>query len=375
MVNQIQEGSLNVLHGIYATVYAPIWYRILGAKVGRNAEISTAQGIVPTMLTLGDESFIADAVMLGDEEVDGGWMSLRPTVISRRSFIGNGAFVPDGSIVPENVLIGVHSRVPANELMQPGDTWLGSPAINLPAREQTRGFPERLTFHPSPARRLGRGIVEACRIITPHAVVIAVGYTAVLDIMPLTDQGRWAAVAGYLMATGLLYGIGVFALMVAAKWLLIGRYGQRAVPMWTPFVWVSEAITNVFEGLTVPNFMRYLRGTPWLPLAFNALGCRIGRGVYLDTTDFTEFDCVEIGDHSELNALTCPQTHLFEDRVMKIDKVLIGRQVTLSPRCAVLYSARVGDGTHLGPLTLVMKGESLPAGSRWHGCPAEPVSR
>ena len=35
--------------------------------------------------------------------------------------------------------------------------------------------------------------------------------------------------------------------------------------------------------------MRYLRGTPWLPLAFNLLGCRIGKGVYLDTTDITEF--------------------------------------------------------------------------------------
>jgi hypothetical protein len=50
--------------------------------------------------------------------------------------------------------------------------------------------------------------------------------------------------------------------------------------MWTPFVWLSEGITNLYEGIAVPNFMRYLRGTPWLPLAFNLLGCKIGRGVY-----------------------------------------------------------------------------------------------
>ncbi len=113
LVNQIQEASLNILHGVYATVYAPYWYRLLGAKVGRDAEISTAQGLVPDLLTLGDETFIADAVMLGDEEVDGGWMRMRPTVISRRSFVGNGAFIPDGTVLPENVLIGVHSRAPA----------------------------------------------------------------------------------------------------------------------------------------------------------------------------------------------------------------------------------------------------------------------
>ncbi|MBX4299055.1 hypothetical protein K4H04_25200, partial [Mycobacterium tuberculosis] len=79
------------------------------------------------------------------------------------------------------------------------------------------------------------------------------------------------------------------------KWLLIGRYKPRAVPMWTGFVWISEAITNLYEGIAVPNFVRYLRGTPGLPLALNLMGCKIGKGVYLDTTDVTEFDCVSIG--------------------------------------------------------------------------------
>jgi non-ribosomal peptide synthetase-like protein len=373
LVSQIQESSLQVLHGIYATVFAPYWYRLLGAKVGRDAEISTALGVVPDMLTLGDETFIADAVLLGDEEIDGGWMTMRPTVISHRSFVGNGAYIPDGTTLPENVLIGVHSRAPANERMQCGDTWLGTPPINLPAREQVSGYPEQLTFRPSLLRRIGRGLVEAFRIAAPHAIVIAVGYTLVLDLMPLAGAGRWREVIWSLSLAGFWYGIGTFAFVALFKWLLLGRYKKRAEPMWTPFVWLSEGVTNMYEGIAVPNFMRNLRGTPWLPLAFNLLGCRIGRGVYLDTTDITEFDCVSIGEYSELNALTCPQTHLFEDRVMKIDHVKIGARVYMGPRSTVLYSAEVRDNAKLGPLTLVMKGENIPAGSVWSGCPAAPV--
>ena len=373
LVSQIQESSLNVLHGIYATVFAPFWYRLLGAKVGRDAEISTALGVVPDMLTLGEETFIADAVLLGDEEIDGGWMTMRPTVISHRSFVGNGAYIPDGTTLPENVLIGVHSRAPANDRMKDGDTWLGTPPINLPAREQVSGYPEWLTFHPSPMRRLGRGLVEAFRIAAPHAIVIAVGYTIVLDLMPLAGAGRWLEVIWSLSVSGFWYGLGTFAFVAIFKWLLLGRYKKRAEPMWTPFVWLSEGVTNMYEGIAVPNFMRNLRGTPWLPIAFNLLGCRIGRGVYLDTTDITEFDCVSIGDYSELNALTCPQTHLFEDRVMKIDHVKIGARVYMGPRSAVLYSAEVGDDAKLGPLTLVMKGENIPSGSVWNGCPAAPA--
>jgi non-ribosomal peptide synthetase-like protein len=375
LVSQIQESSLNVLHGIYATVFAPYWYRLLGAKVGRDAEISTALGVVPDMLTLGDETFIADAVMLGDEEIDGGWMTMQPTVISHRSFVGNGAYIPDGTTLPEHVLIGVHSRAPDNAQMNSGDTWLGSPPINLPAREQTSGYPEWLTFHPSPLRRLGRGLIEAFRIVAPHALVIAVGYTLVLAVMPAAGAGRWGEVIWDLTVAGLIYGVGNYVFVVLLKWLLIGRYRKQSEPMWTPFVWLSEGVTNLYEGIAVPNFMRYLRGTPWLPLAFNILGARIGKGVYMDTTDITEFDCVQIGDHSELNALTCPQTHLFEDRVMKIDQVVIGEKVYMGPRAAVLYSAAVGNNARLGALTLVMKGETIPANGNWAGCPAAPAGK
>jgi len=373
LVNQIQESSLAVLHGVYATVYAPFWYRLLGAKVGRDAEISSALGLVPDMLTLGDETFIADAVMLGDEHIDGGWMTMQPTVISRRSFVGNGSYIPDGTTLPENVLIGVHSTAPANAQMHDGDTWLGSPPIHLPAREQTSGFPEHLTYRPSPVRRLARGLVEAFRIVAPHAIVISVGYTVVLNVMPMATDDRWNEVLFYLTAAGLLYGMGSFIFIMALKWLLLRRYRTCSVPMWTPFVWLSEGVTNMYEGIAVPSFLRYLRGTPWLPLALNLLGCRIGTGVYLDTTDITEFDCVTIGDYSEINGLACPQTHLFEDRVMKVDHVNIGRRVYMGPRSAVLYGAVVADQAQLGALTLVMKGEFIPAATSWKGCPAAPA--
>jgi non-ribosomal peptide synthetase-like protein len=298
---------------------------------------------------------------------------MQPTVVSHRSFVGNGSYIPDGTILPERVLVGVHTHAPDNAQMKSGDTWLGSPPIHLPAREEVSGYPEWLTYRPSPLRRLGRALVEAFRIVAPHAVVIAVGYTVVLDVVPIAGAGRWGEVVGDLAMAGLIYGVGNYLFVMAFKWLLLGRYRKRAEPMWTPFVWLSEGVTNMYEGIAVPNFMRYLRGTPMLPLAFNLLGCKIGRGVYLDTTDITEFDCVTIGDYSELNAFACPQTHLFEDRVMKIDGVDIGSKVYMGPRSAVLYSARVGDNARLGPLTLVMKGEHIPAGSSWAGCPAAPA--
>lgn len=370
LANQIQVASLHVLHGVYATVYAPFWYRLLGAKIGRNAEISTAMGLIPDMLTLGDDCFIADAVMLGDEEVDGGWMSVDYTVIGQRSFVGNGAYVPDGTTLPHDVLIGVQSKAPATEQMQPGQTWVGSPALELPARETLHGFPDALTFRPSRWRRLGRALVEAARIVMPLSLVIGAGYVIVGVEMPVAAEGEWLQLAFELGLAGIYYGVGCFLFVVALKWLTIGRYRPRAAPMWTPFVWISEAVTSIYESIAVPNCLEYLRGTPMLPVALRLLGVRIGRGVYLDTTDFTEFDCVSLGDECELNAWSGPQTHLFEDRIMKIGQIRIGNRVTLGTRSTVLYDTVLGEQVQLGPLSLVMKGEALPARSRWTGSPA-----
>jgi non-ribosomal peptide synthetase-like protein len=374
LVTLILDSSLQVLHGVFASVFAPMWLRLLGISVGRGAEISTAEGMVPGLLSLGDDSFIADGVMLGDEELRCGWMVLKPTHIGNRSFIGNGAYVSDGAVVPDDVLIGVQTRTPKNEQMQSGQTWMGSPALLLPAREQLSGFPVSLTFRPSIWRRLGRGLVEALRIVLPLALVIAAGYLIIVLVMPIAEAKGWGIeVANALALSGCLFGLACFLLVVALKWVLVGRYCKRVAPMWTPFVWLSEAVTNLYESLAIPNFLDILRGTPMLPWALRLLGLQCGRGVFMNTTDITEFDCVRIGDEAELNAWCGPQTHLFEDRVMKIGTVEIGARVTVGARSTILYDTKIGDDVQLGPLTLVGKGERLPAATRWEGSPATTV--
>ena len=64
-----------------------------------------------------------------------------------------------------------------------------------------------------------------------------------------------------LTLAGLLYGW-ASSFLWWLKWLLLRRYQTCSVPMWTPFVWLSEAVTNLYEGIAVPNLLRYLRGTP-----------------------------------------------------------------------------------------------------------------
>jgi len=65
------------------------------------------------------------------------------------------------------------------------------------------------------------------------------------------------------------------------------------------------------------------------------------------------------------------QTHLFEDRVMKMSTVSIESGASVGARSVVLYDAVLGHNSTLGPLSLVMKGETLMPDTRWAGIPAE----
>ena len=66
------------------------------------------------------------------------------------------------------------------------------------------------------------------------------------------------------------------------------------------------------------------------------------------------------------------QTHLFEDRVLKASRLRIGAGCSLGTTSVVLYESVIEDGSRLDALSLLMKGERLPAGTMWAGNPAAP---
>jgi carbonic anhydrase/acetyltransferase-like protein (isoleucine patch superfamily) len=58
---------------------------------------------------------------------------------------------------------------------------------------------------------------------------------------------------------------------------------------------------------------------------------------------------------------------------MKIGSVAIGPRCVVGPGSIVLYGAQMERDSRLGGLSMLMKGETLPAGTHWHGSPARPV--
>lgn len=373
IVDSLISMSILMTKSLYATLYLPPWLRLTGAKIGKRAEISTVNYISTDLLRIGNESFLADSVNVGPPVVINGYMIFRTTEVGSRSFLGNSSVLPTGSKVEDGCLIGVLSITPSlpEEAKRKEASWLGSPPMFLPNRQKSPEFPEKYTFKPTFSLYLMRGIIEFFKITVPFAIasiLLLIFYNYSYILFKSGNYLKFIYEAPFIL---ILLSVSTIFFGWFFKTLLIGRYKPDARPLWSTFVWRNEFINSISENLVYPFFEFMFLGTPFAPIYFRIMGCKIGKKIFMETTEITEFDLVTIGDDSALNYGCTIQTHLFEDRVMKMSAVNIGNACTIGSLSVILYDTRMYDHSSLQGLSLIMKGESLPKNTHWQGSPCQ----
>ena len=376
IVDALTFMSLTFFRSIYATLFLPKWLRMTGVKVGKRAEISTLNHLSTDLLEIGDESFLADSTSIGVPITYLGTIYLRNTHIGDRSFIGNSAVLLPGSKIGNDCLIGVLSTAPVSEDEEKinGSSWLGSPPIYLPNRQESPKFSDKRTFHPPWYLYMVRGSIEFFKITMPYAIGswMIIFFYQIMYPLYLTESNAFLILTATILFSALSYSTMLFGLL--SKWVLIRRYVQTARPLWSNFVWRNEFINSITECLIFPLYQNMMLGTPMAPFFFRMMGCKIGKRVYMETTEITEFDLVHIQSGTALNFGSTIQTHLFEDRVMKMSIIDIGKNCTVGAMSVVLYDSKMGNHSVLDGLSLLMKGETLPACTKWQGSPSGKIN-
>ncbi|MFF4182649.1 Pls/PosA family non-ribosomal peptide synthetase [Streptomyces sp. NPDC001691] len=363
LVTRLLSGARGSVFPLYASLATPVWLRLLGAKVGRRAEISTVLPL-PSLLTVEDGAFLADDTLVAPFEIRGGWLRLGTATIGRRSFVGNSGIVGPDRRVPDGALIGVLCDAPTHS--EPGSSWLGRPALPLP-RVPTAADPGR-TFEPPRRLVLARGAVEVCRVLPLMCSVLLAEAVLIGEQSALSTGGLpLAALAGTVLLVAAAAVAGLTA--TAAKWILVGRFEAGEHPLWSSFVWRNELYDTFVESLAVPWMAGSFTGTPVLNWWLRSLGARIGRGVWLETYWLPETDLITLGDGASVNRGCVLQTHLFHDRIMRLDTVRLAEGASLGPHSIALPGTDVGARASVGAASLVMRGESVPPDTRWAGNP------
>jgi len=322
---------------------------------------------VPSMITIDDGAFLADDTMVATYELSHGWLRVAPARIGKQAFLGNSGMTAPGRSVPKRGLVGVLSSTPLKA--KKGSSYLGMPP--LPVRRAVGDADTSRTYTPALHLKAARALVELCRIVP---VMCGVALTVVVAFGLLWTATAFGFGVAALLAGPALLAAGIVAALTATvmKWLLVGKFREIDHPLWSSFVWRNELADNFVEVVAAPWFARAAQATPVQNVWLRSLGVKIGQGVWCETYWLPEADLVELRDGATVNRGCVVQTHLFHDRVLSMDKVVLRKGSTLGPNSVILPASMLGRDATVGPVSLVMRGESVPDKTRWIGNPIGP---
>ncbi|KAI3716520.1 hypothetical protein L1987_67454 [Smallanthus sonchifolius] len=97
-----QEVSSRV-HAVHlkGTVFARLWFEMLGAKIGSAVGLDTVDITDPYLVTIGDGAVVAEGALIQSHEVKNGVLSLQPIRIGEHTCVGPYAVLQKGSVVDD----------------------------------------------------------------------------------------------------------------------------------------------------------------------------------------------------------------------------------------------------------------------------------
>jgi non-ribosomal peptide synthetase-like protein len=236
------------------------------------------------------------------------------------------------------------------------------PALPPPGRRSARIASRR-----GAAQYVAFGAAQALLLLVV-AGLVAVGvhalYRWISAPVPLVEVYVRAMVA---CAIGLLV---LTALPVAAKWALVGRWRVREIPLWSLTHFRFWVVKSLIQTAPVVLYV----GSPLYVLYLRALGARVGRGVVILSRRVPVCtDLLTIGSGTVIRRDAAFACYRAQAGMIRTGPVTIGRDAVVGEMSTLDVHVAMGDGSQLGHASCLLAGQSVPAGDRWHGSPAQPT--
>ncbi len=157
---------------------------------------------------------------------------------------------------------------------------------------------------------------------------------------------------------------------VLLKWVLIGRWRPREIPIWTLTYVRFWLVSTLIRFSPMMLFV----GSPLYVLYLRALGARIGKGAtILSQRPPTCTDLLTIGAGAVIRKDAYFTCYRAQAGRIQTGPVTIGKDAFVGEATVIDIGASIGDGAQLGHSSALHTGQVIPDGQCWHGSPAQPA--
>lgn len=115
-------ANRTILNFIPVSWFATAYFRIVGARIGKNVYINTAYINDAYLVTLEEGAIIGGTAEISAHLMEKEWLYLLPVHVGKNSLVGTGAYISPGVHVGDNCVIGARSyirrgtRIPDNSI-------------------------------------------------------------------------------------------------------------------------------------------------------------------------------------------------------------------------------------------------------------------
>jgi non-ribosomal peptide synthetase-like protein len=203
--------------------------------------------------------------------------------------------------------------------------------------------------------------------------LLAYSYVAVVAI---EAAYAWVSAASGALATYLRLVLAstaaflvVCAVPIAAKWLLVGRMKAQQIRLWSLAYFRFWIVKTLIRSSPAA---RLFIGTPLYSFYLSVLGAKIGPGVVIFSRRVPICtDLLTIGAGTVIRKEAIFNGYRAQSGQIETGPVTLGRDVFVGEWGVLDINTSMGDGAQLGHASALHSGQAVPAGERWHGCPAQ----
>jgi acetyltransferase-like isoleucine patch superfamily enzyme len=352
-----------------------LYYRLLGAKIGRGAKISPSAEIAEyDLVTVGDSVALDDCVFRGFA-VDNGCMILGPVGIGNNSSVGTKSIVAPHTFLSDCIHLGPQMSsydVAHEKCIQPSNAQYNRMTFKQP----------NLIF-----TLIGKFIVTLVQLVGQIPTLMLWYMLITADwrqdqkfdsighaFQWLCDPHRIPLYLGIRYSRKLVEPIVYMLVAIGVKRTLIGKFqpGPRCSSQYQLLrYWLAA---ELFQKDRIQSMTDLIgRHFELVSCMYRLLGASVGNRVFWPGTHIEFdglYDLLEIGD----DAVFGSRTTIMSATSSRLEKVRLCAGANVADNCVVLPGATIGKNAVLGAYGLCPADWYLPESSVWFGSRAgEPV--
>ena len=135
---QIIRATQPILQHFVPSFVSNLYYRICGAKIGKQTQINTHRLNDPCLIRIDDGCVVGGGATFNGHLVEKGEIVFAPIHMKAGSLVGAGATVQPGVTIGENAVVASHGLIPKYRTIPQNEVWGGLPARKIQSSSERR---------------------------------------------------------------------------------------------------------------------------------------------------------------------------------------------------------------------------------------------